>query len=147
MWSRWAQWSKWTRWEKVGLFSNVVIKVWCMLCCTVRWKFWVDFGDSCAKENLKVLCSGEKWTFSWLMCCGNGMLATHFDQNKSSLKSRKQEMKDKKFSRKWLLRWNVMEKNTHIWMWISLVFNLWIYWKMTICIQRWNCTISVAKDL
>ena len=58
-------------------FSDVVIKVnrmikvdkvgksWCIcqmwsklvcdvLCCEV------DFGDSCAKENLKVLCSGEK---------------------------------------------------------------------------------------
>ena len=72
---------------------------------------------------------------------------THFDQNKSSLKSRKQEMKDKNLSRKWLLRWNVMEKNTHIWMWINLVFNLWIYWKMTICILRWNCTKWVTKNL
>ena len=75
LWAKCAEWSKRTSWERKRRFSNVVIKVWCMLCCAVRWKFWVDFGDSCAKENLKVLCSGEKWTFSWPMCCGNGRLA------------------------------------------------------------------------
>ena len=45
----------------MSIFSDFVIKVWCVLCCGV--KILVYFGDSCVKEILSFCVLGKNLLF------------------------------------------------------------------------------------